>query len=222
VYAPDYVAGATARGDVMTPEYTKWLRDAQDDLAKQLGHLGRPGQGKTAIDGRPLVRCHYCGGRFRSSRPDTLTCSGACRQAFSLALSYEDDVDLPPASVRRSSYSRERALVTGFGFVNQSEGLHDDLRARRWARMFRRPNLEAYRSARAPEPTAEEKPAPRGGVGGRQAAFLDRLNRDGRYEMEPWTQTGREFADRLVRRGLARWSEDDPDLLLPIAVEPAS
>lgn len=137
VYAPDYVAGARARGDDMTADYVARLTGAQTDLARSLGHQGRPGRGSKAADCRPVRRCYYCRGRFRASAArEAVTCSGACRQALSVALALESDVDILPGACRRTTFSKERAAATGFGLMTTTEAVRADRRARRWARIF--------------------------------------------------------------------------------------
>lgn len=135
VYSPDYLAGARARGEVIDAETEAVLKSMSAQTSKIFGYLGRPGQGRTAVDGRPKVRCRYCRGRFRG-RTDAATCSAACRKAMSVALAYEEDADVPVASIRRCTHSPERALATGFGMVTASEGYRNDLRVRRYARMW--------------------------------------------------------------------------------------
>lgn len=137
VYAPDYVAGTKARGDPMTKAYEARLRALSSEMARQLGHEGRPGRGSTAADGRPVRRCSYCRGHFRASGArEAVTCSGACRQALSVALAYEDDVDILPGICRRTTFSKERAAATGYGLMTTTDAVRADLRARRWVRIF--------------------------------------------------------------------------------------
>lgn len=141
-YVPDYVAGSEASGLVLTPAVRKALAQSSKDLALQLGHTGRPGAGRTAVSKRQKRKCTYCRGRFLPARPDARTCSGACRQARSLALSYEDDVDVPGPWFRHAVYSRDRALATGFGVITAQDGVRCDLRIRRAVR------IAALRAAR--------------------------------------------------------------------------
>ena len=137
VYSPDYLAGARAQGDVIDEETEKVLRAMSARTAKVFGFLGRPGQGRAAVDGRPKVRCRYCAGRFRG-RADAVTCSAACRKAMSVALAYAEDADVPVASIRRCTFSPERAAATGFGMVTATDGYRADLRVRRYMRIFGR------------------------------------------------------------------------------------
>ena len=137
VYAPDYVAGAKLEGEVLTKEREATLKAWSRDVAEQLGHTGRPRPGVTGDDNRIQRKCDYCRGLYRVGRSHSRTCSGACRQAVSVALAYDDDVDVPGPLLRHVVFSKERARATSYGTMTASAACRADLRIRRWARIFR-------------------------------------------------------------------------------------
>jgi hypothetical protein len=105
------------------------IRQMQEEAARALHYRGPPGRGKAAE--LVEVTCTYCHEPFKATRADTATCSGACKQAVSVALAYESDAEVPTAAFRRDHYSKPRALATGYGTVTAQEGYEHDLRVRR-------------------------------------------------------------------------------------------
>lgn len=136
--APDYVAGSAVELAAL-PEYlreprvvqlTKW----QDDVAAQLRYVGPSRPGRTREGHETARECVYCLGKFESPRSHAETCSGACKQARSVALRYETDEEVPSPVFRREVFSQERRLATGFGMMTPGECFVADMRVRALAR----------------------------------------------------------------------------------------
>ena len=118
LYAPDYVAQATAAGLEPSDE----LRELTRDVASRIG-WHRPGVDR--------VQCVYCEGWFHPKRSDATTCSGDCRVSLHRARTLESDADLVPVSRRKDRYSVHRARATGRGLMTCQEQYDADVRVRR-------------------------------------------------------------------------------------------
>lgn len=72
--------------------------------------------------------CAYCLGWYRPARAHAVTCSGACRQARSVALRTEEPLTPP---WRAETWSADRAAATGWGGLTPREQYAADVRVRR-------------------------------------------------------------------------------------------
>lgn len=122
--APDFVSGARDELARLSPDARavreSELRKHTKAMAVLLGYRGPE---------TTLLFCAYCKLSFVSWRSHATTCSGACRQALSVARGYECEADIPSAWQRHDSYSAERAGATGTGTITAAEGYALDLQA---------------------------------------------------------------------------------------------
>lgn len=83
-----------------------------------------------SVTTRVRTVCPYCLGRYWPARSDAVYCSGACRKAAFMALALPDYGHVDPPSIRRDSWSGDRAEATGFGSITRREAYLADLRVR--------------------------------------------------------------------------------------------
>lgn len=78
--------------------------------------------------GRPV--CRYCLGKFRPKKSWGIYCCNACRKAAWHAVHAEE---LDPVSLRKETWSGDRAAATGFGSMTRRQTFKRDLFIRRKA-----------------------------------------------------------------------------------------
>lgn len=77
--------------------------------------------------------CRYCLGHFRPKKTWGVYCSNACRKAAWVAVHAEE---LDPISLRRETWSSDRAAATGYGSMTRRASFNRDLYLRQKAGIF--------------------------------------------------------------------------------------